>query len=246
MTAAPTSSAWEAALEVTGPILTAATAFSLIRVFEGDAWVLPVYAAAAASHLLAIAVRRIGWGMLVSTLASGAGLVLSVTWTHYWDTAFWGFPAESTRTELADDLEQAWTAFGDLSPPVEPLDGFTVSAMAAVWLLAFVYDRAAMRTRALFEPMVLPIAAVGFTGLVGGEQHQILTIGVFTGSLLLFALIHRVAARTADARWLGGGGRASSGRRALLVGSSAIAAVALAEQWPPDRFWAPKTTRSST
>ena len=222
------SSAWEGALETTGPILTAATAFSLIRVFEGDTWVLPVYVAAAASHLLAIAIRRIGWGMLVSTLASGVGLVLTVTWTHYWGTAFWGFPAGSTRVELVDDLEQAWTGFGDISPPVEPHDGFIVSAMAAVWLLGFVYDWAAMRTRALFEPMVLPIAAVGFTGLVGGEPNRILTVGVFTGALLLFASIHRVAARTADARWLGGESRASSGRRALLVGSSAIAAVALA------------------
>ena len=228
MITAQTSSAWETARETTGPILTAATAFSLIRVFEGDAWVLPVYVAAAASHLLAIAVRRIGWGMLVSTLASGAGLVLSVTWTQYWNTAFWGFPARSTRAELADDLEQAWTGFGDLSPPVEPLDGFIVSAMAAVWLLAFVHDWAAMRTRALFEPMVLPIAAIGFTGLVGGEQHRGLTIGVFTGALLLYGLIHRVAARTTDARWLGGERRASSGRRALLAGSSAIAIIALA------------------
>lgn len=228
MTTARTTSAWEAAREATGPILIAATAFSLIRVFVGDAWVLPVCVAAAASHLLAIAVRRIGWGMLVSTLASGVGLVLSVTWTHYWSNAFWGFPTESTRAELADDLEQAWTGFGELSPPVEPLDGFIVSAMAAVWLLAFVYDWAAMRMRALFEPMVLPIAAIGFTGLVGGEQHRILTIGVFTGALLLHGSIHRVAARTTDARWLGGEDRATSGRRALLAGSSAIAAVALA------------------
>ncbi|MCY3632017.1 MAG: DUF3488 and transglutaminase-like domain-containing protein [bacterium] len=227
MTASRIPNSWEAALETTGPILTAATAFSLIRVFDGDAWVLPVYIAAAVSHLLAIAIRRIGWGMLVSTLISGVGLVLTITWSHYWSTAFWGFPAGRTRTELADDLEQAWTGFGDLSPPVEPLDGFVVSAMAALWLLAFVYDWTAMRTRSLFEPMALPIAATGFTGLVGGSQHRILTIGVFTGALLLFASIHRIAAQTADARWLGGEGRASFGRRALLVGSSAIAAVAL-------------------
>ena len=221
------SGAWEVALEATGPVLTAATAFSLIRVFEGDGWVLPVYVAAAISHLLAIAIRRIGWGMLVSSLASGVGLVLTVTWSHYWSTVFWGIPAGNTWAELGDDLEQAWTVFGELSPPVTPRDGFTVSAMAAMWLLAFVYDWAAMRTRALFEPMVLPIAATGFAGLVGGDQHRVLTIGVFTGALLLFASIHRVAARTADARWLGGEGRASSGRRALLVGSSAIAGVAL-------------------
>ena len=136
MTASRIPNSWEAALETTGPILTAATAFSLIRVFDGDAWVLPVYIAAAVSHLLAIAIRRIGWGMLVSTLISGVGLVLTITWSHYWSTAFWGFPAGRTRTELADDLEQAWTGFGDLSPPVEPLDGFVVSAMAALWLLA--------------------------------------------------------------------------------------------------------------
>ena len=219
---------WEIPLELTGPILTAATAFSLVRVFEGDRWVLPVLVAAAASHLLALAVRRIGWGMLISTLVTAVGLVLAVTWTHYWDTAFWGLPAGDTWAALADDLEQAWTDFGELSPPVVPVNGFTVSAMAAVWLLAFFSDWTAMRMRALFEPMVLPIVAIGFVGLVGDDEHRMLTIGLFTAALLLFAAIHRVAARTAGAAWLGGEGRASSGRRALLGGSAAIAAVALA------------------
>ena len=228
MIAPRASAGWETGLEIAGPILTAATAFSLVRVFEGDSWVLPVFMAAAVSHLLALAVRRIGWGMLISTLASGAGLALTVTWTHYWDTTVWGLPAGDTRAALVDDLEQAWTAFGDLSPPVEPLNGFTVSALAAVWLIAFLNDWTAMRTRALFEPMLLPIVAIGFVGMVGEDQHRILTIGVFTAALLLFATIHRVVARTADAAWLGGEGRASSGRRALLAGSAAIAAVALA------------------
>ncbi|MCY3890111.1 MAG: DUF3488 and transglutaminase-like domain-containing protein [bacterium] len=219
---------WQAALEVTGPILTAATAFSLIRVFEGDDWVLPVFIAAAAGHLLALTVRRIGWGMLVSALSGAVGLILAITWTRYWDTAYWGLPAADTQSALADDLERAWTNFGELSPPVEPVDGFTVSAMAAVWLLAFFNDWMAMRMRALFEPMVLPIVAICFTGLVGTDENSVLTIGLFTAALLLFVTIHRVVARTAGAAWLGGEGRASSGRRALLGGGAAVAAVALA------------------
>ena len=219
---------WESALEITGPILTAATAFSLIRVFEGEAWILPVFGAAAVSHLLALAVRRIGWGMLFSTLATAVGLILTVTWSRYWTTASWGLPVGDTWTALADDLEQAWTSFGDLSPPVEPRDGFTVSAMAAVWLLAFLNDWTAMRMRTLFEPMVLPITAIGFVGLVGDDRHRVLTIGVFTAALLLYTSVHRMAARTADAVWLGGESRASTGRRALLAGSAAMAAVALA------------------
>ena len=125
------SGAWEAALEATGPVLTAATAFSLIRVFEGDGWVLPVYVAAAISHLLAIAIRRIGWGMLVSALASGVGLVLTVTWSHYWSTVFWGIPAGNTWAELGGDLEQAWTVFGELSPPVKPSRGVTGDSFEA-------------------------------------------------------------------------------------------------------------------
>ncbi|MYG58577.1 MAG: hypothetical protein F4067_08660 [Acidimicrobiia bacterium] len=228
MNAPRAAGGWETALEVAGPILTAATAFSLVRVFEGDHWVLPVFIAAAASHLLALVVRRIGWGMLVSALTSAVGLILAVTWALYWDTAYWGLPAADTQKTMADDLERAWTNFGELSPPVEPVDGFTVSAMAAVWLLAFFNDWAAMRLRALFEPMVLPIVAIGFTGLVGTNEQRVLTIGVFTAALLVFATIHRVVARTAGAAWLGGEGRASRGRRALLGGGVAIAVVALA------------------
>ena len=222
------SAGWVAALEVAGPLLTAATAFSLVRVFEGVDWVWPVLLGGAASHLLALAVRRIGWGMLISSLVSGVGLALAVTWTHYWDTVLWALPTEDTWAALSDDWEAAWGAFGDLSPPVAPLDGFTVSAVVAVWLLAFLNDAAVMRVQGLFEPMVLPIAAIGFVGLAGSEQHQILTIGLFTAALLLFAVIHRVVIRTADATWLGGEARASRGRRALLAGSLAMAAVAVA------------------
>lgn len=219
---------WQAALELTGPFLTAATAFSLIRVFEGGQWVLPVFLAVAISHLLALAVRRLGQGMLVSASITAVGLVLTATWTHYWEAAYWGLPAKGVWTALADDLEQAWAGFGELSAPVEPVNGFTVCAMAALWLIAFLNDWTAMRLRALFEPMALPIIAIGFVGMVGGDQHRILTISVFIAALLAFALVHRVVARTAGAAWLGGEGRASTGRRALLGGGGAIAAVALA------------------
>ena len=214
-------------MEVVGPILTAATAFSLVRVFEENSWVLPIFLAGAVSHLLALLVRRLGWNMVISALVSAIGLILTVSWARFWSTAFWGLPGRGTWAELSNEVEEAWTNFGDLSPPVEPVDGFIVSAMAAIWLLAFLNDWTAMRMRALFEPMVLPIVAVGFVGLVGDEQHRILTIGLFTAALLLFATVHRVAARTAGAAWLGGEDRAASGRRALVVGGAAIAAFAL-------------------
>ena len=222
------SAGWQVATELAGPILTAATAFSLVRVFEGGQWVLPVFSAVAIGHLLALAVRRLGWGMPVSASIAAVGLALTATWTHYWEAAYWGLPAKGVWTALGNDLEQAWAGFGDLSAPVEPVNGFTVSAMAALWLIAFLNDWAAMRLRALFEPMALPIIAMGFAGLVGDDQHQILTISVFTAALLAFALVHRVAVRTDGADWLGGEGRASTGHRALLGGSAAMAAVALA------------------
>ena len=211
-----------------GLILTLATAFSLIRVFEGDSWVLPVFIAAGVSHLLALAVRLAGRGMVISSAVSGVGLVLAVTWTHYWDTAVWALPTGDTWTALADDWEGAWSAFGDLSPPIAPIDGFTVSAVVAVWLLAFLNDAAAMRVQGLFEPLMLPVVAIGFVGLVGDDQHRILTIGIFTAVLLLFATVHRIAARTTGTNWLGDKSRASAGRRALLAGGASMAVVALA------------------
>jgi len=219
---------WDMAREIAGPALTAATAFSLVRVFAGDSWIAPVLIAVVASHLLALAIRRIGWGMPVSALASGVGLVLTVTWTRYWDTTAWGMPVADTLAALADDVEVAWTAFGNLNPPVAPLNGFTVSAMVVIWLIAFLLDDCwAMRSRALSESLLLPIAAIGFVGLVGDDRHRILTIGVFTAALLYFAVVHRVAARTADIAWLGGEGRASAGRRSLLIAGAAMAAFAL-------------------
>ncbi|WP_419917665.1 transglutaminase TgpA family protein [Candidatus Poriferisocius sp.] len=215
-------------LEAVGPILTLALAFGLIRVFEGDRWVIPVLIAALSSHLLALSARRIGWGVPVSALVGGVGLILVITWTHYRDTTFWGLPARSTWSALINDQDQAWAALGNLSPPVEPLNGFIVSAMAAVWALAFFNDWAAMRTRTLLESLLLPIAVTGLVGLIGDERHRMLTIGVFIAALLLFVWIHRVVARTTGAAWLGGESRAPDGRRAMLLAGALPAAIALA------------------
>ena len=77
---------WKASREVAGPLLTLATAFSLVRVFEGDDWVVPVVIAAGVGHLLAAAVRGLGGGTCwCRRWSAGAGLILAVTWTHYWD-----------------------------------------------------------------------------------------------------------------------------------------------------------------
>ena len=222
------SALWTVTLEAVGPILTLALAFGLIRVFEGDRWVIPVLIAALSSHLLALSARRIGWGVPVSALVGGVGLILVITWTHYRDTTFWGLPARSTWSALINDQDQAWAALGNLSPPVEPLNGFIVSAMAAVWALAFFNDWAAMRTRTLLESLLLPIAVTGLVGLIGDERHRMLTIGVFIAALLLFVWIHRVVARTTGAAWLGGESRAPDGRRAMLLAGALPAAIALA------------------
>ena len=219
--------AWAIARELAGPILTAATAVSLMRVLAGSTWILPVVVAAAAGHVLAIVARRIPGGRATATVIGGIGLALTVTWARFWDTTRWWLPSGDTARTLADDLEEAWRDFGDLSPPVEPLNGFVVSAMAAVWLLAFVTDASAMRSRWRFGPLLLPIAAFAFVGLVGDHQHRMLTIGVFIAALLVFVTVHRVAADTAAAPWLGGQRRAASGRRALLRTGVAVAAVAI-------------------
>ena len=216
------------ALEAVGPVLTLAAAFSLIRVFAGAEWVLPVFTAAGAAHLLALLLRRLGFGALASAAACAVGLVLTVSWTRYGHTLFWGMPSGDTLSALATDLEDAWAAFGDISTPADPLSGFLVSAMAAVWLMAFLIDWTALRRRALFVSVAAPIAAVGFVGLVGDTRYRILTIGAFTAALLLFVSVHRVAARTANAAWLGGASQARSGRRALLGASAAIAAASVA------------------
>lgn len=218
----------EITIEATGPVLTLATAFSLIRVFAGAEWVLPVFIAAGASHLLALVLRRLSFGLLTSATAGAVGLILTIAWTRYGHTLFWGMPSGDTQSALATDLEDAWSAFGDISTPADPLSGFLVSAMAAVWLMAFLIDFMALRRRALFHAIAAPIAAAGFLGLVGDTRYQVLTTGAFTAALLLFVSVHRVAARTANAAWLGGDSRARSGRRALVGASAAIAAASLA------------------
>ncbi len=208
-------------------MLTLAVVFGLIRVFEGGRWILPVVVAALVGHLPALGARRLSWGMSASILTGGVGLILAVAWTHYWHTTVWGLPLRSTWSSLVNDLERAWAAFGSLSPPVEPTNGFTISAMVAVWLLAVFNDWSAMRTRTLLEPTLPAIAVIGFVGLVGDERYRVLTIGVFTAALLVFVLIHRVVNRTAGAAWLGGESRAPAGRRAMLLAGALPAAIAL-------------------
>ncbi len=213
--------------ELVGPILTIATAISLIGLLSGTSWVTAVLLAAVINHLLLLVMRLLRLPLPVAALGSAAGLALLVTWTHYQHTTYWALPTTNTASNLGDDIANAWENFGNISTPTDPTTGFVVSAMAALWVIAFFVDWATMRAKAPYEALFFPICAMAFVGVVGDGSYQVLTVGLFLAALLLLVCVHRVANNTASSRWLGGHKQAVSAKGGLLAVSGLIAVVGL-------------------
>ncbi|MCY4256977.1 MAG: transglutaminaseTgpA domain-containing protein [bacterium] len=218
---------WLIATEFVGPSLTGATAVSLIGLFEGTSWVTSVLLAVTLSHLFLLLMRYLKLKLPTAALVDMVCLVLLITWTHYSNTTFWALPTSTTASQVGQDLGDAWASFGDTSAPVEPATGYVISAIAAVWMIAFFVDWAAMRSKSPYLALVLPLLAVSFVEVVGDSRDRNIGAYVLVAVLLLFLCVCKITTRTTGARWLGGAQKAKPARRALLGAGTAIGAAGL-------------------
>ena len=197
------------------------------RLFAGWGFFWRLEAFAVGSHLVAIAVRRRGWGMAASVGLSLVGAVLVTGVTLYWSTTTFGLPSFATFDAIRADLGRAFDEFNAVRPPAPVTTPLLLTAGLFVWWAAVVADWAAFRLRFGFEALV-PVGSVFIFGsLLGEPRGQVPLTGLFVLVALGFLLAHRVARQQASVGWIGRAG--SDGPGTLLrTGSFVVCVAALA------------------
>ena len=180
----------------------------------------------AASHGLAILVRRMGRGVIVSALVSLAGLIVVGSIALYADTtAARSTDVDHPRRAAQRHLERVGPLRRGPRAGTEVHPGFVAAAGIAVWLVAFLSDWAAFR---LWSPLeaVAPAAIVFlFCSLQRAEEYEAMSTALFAAAVLIFILLHRLARQDSGASWLAtepGKGRNAIVRVGSVVGAAAI------------------------
>jgi transglutaminase-like putative cysteine protease len=195
------------------------------RLFVDGSFFPKIAVMAAIAHGLAILVRRLHRGIIMSAAVSLAGLCITGGVLFYNSTTRLGLPTLATRDAARTDLSDAWHLFGDVRAPAPVHPGFVLAAGIAMWVVAFLADWAAFRLWSPAEACAPAGIVFLFSSLQSADRHQISSTAAFAGAVLVFVLLHRVARQDTGASWLAtepGRGRGSLVRVGTLVGAAAI------------------------
>ncbi len=203
-----------------------AVALSFARVYEDTAYRRPLLLTVLLSHGLAVVARRLGISLSISALMSAAGMLISQGLLHYGPSTQFGLPTATTRAQIQTDLSTAWSAFGNISAPVESLPGFVLASAVALWLVMFLSDWAAFRMLSGFEAILPPAVIFIFLSLFSADQYQLVSVVLFAAAALFFIVMHRAAAmQDLKTSWLGG--TSQRGTQAVLAAGGIIAVVSM-------------------
>ena len=172
--------------------VTLAACLGLSRVFADASFLPPLVLIAGVAHLVAIVSRRRGLpGPVVALVVSVAGIVVTSLVLYPFAT-WWGLPGPDIVRTIGDDLQDAWSTFLDLAPPVPVRRGFLVIIAAVLWPLVAMADRAAFVNRSPALALVPAGALFVATSLFEGARHRIITTMLFALATLVFVAVHRI------------------------------------------------------
>ncbi|MET0158933.1 MAG: transglutaminaseTgpA domain-containing protein [Acidimicrobiales bacterium] len=213
-----------------------ATVIGYARLFADGAFLVPIALAAVVGHLVAIALRRVGVGPLLSTIAHLALLPLVLTWARYWETSAHLLPTGLTVDTVGDDLAEAWKIFLDISAPVPAAPGFIAVAMVTAWVVALASDSLAFRLDATVEALAPATGLFLFSSILAEREHRTTSALLFVVAVLVFVLAARVARADGTGRWLatdaGRGARSLLAAGLLLAGLAVVPAVIAGPRLP--------------
>ncbi len=202
-----------------------ATVVGYARLFADGAFLLPIAAAAVVGHGIAVLLRRVGLGPLLSTVAHLSLLPLFLAWTRYHTTTANLLPSGRTLDAISGDVADAWDIFLDISAPVPAAPGFIVVAMATAWVVALASDSLAFRLDATVEALAPATGLFLFASILADEEHRTTSAALFVVAVLTFVLAARVARADGTGRWLATD--AGRGARSLLVAGALLGAIAI-------------------
>lgn len=214
-----------AATEVALVVVTLALVFGFSRVFVDRSFFWRMAAFAVVAHGLAVGVRRMGRGILLSTVASLVGLAVTIGVVLYNSTTRFLLPTWSTRDAARTDLQGAWKLFTEIRTPVPVHPGFVLGSCAAIWIVAFLADWAAFRIWSPFEALAPGAVVFVFCSLEAADHDRLPSTFAFAATAMFFVLLHRALRVDRAASWLAA--EPERGRRAVVTTGALVALVAL-------------------
>ncbi len=206
--------------------ITVAAVVGLTRLFSDGEFLVPVVAAALASHVVAAACRRMGMHPALAAIVSGLGLVLFVTWVVEPHTATMGvIPGPDTWRGFGADLRDAFAKFGEVKAPVATTRGFVLTCVVGTWMAAWLGDLFAFRMRARFEALVPSFTIFLFGAMLGTDRHRVAVAALYLAAILAFVVLADLSAKAASTTWFGD--RTADGQGAVLRGAVVVAVVAV-------------------
>ena len=213
------------AAELSLVVTSLALVYGFSRIFVNHSFFWRLAAFAAISHAVAIAIRRLGRGILLSALASFVGLALTTGLVLYSSTTRLLLPTDATRDAARVDLDEAWQLFLEIRTPVVAHPGFVLGACVAMWLVGFLADWAAFRIWSPFEALAPGAVVFIFCSLEAAEQDRLASTFAFAVTALFFILMHRAIRVDRSASWLAA--EPERGRRAVMRTGAIIALTAV-------------------
>ena len=201
--------------------------YGFARLFADLSFFVPIATVAITSHVISIAVRWAGGGLLAATSASMVGFA-ATAWLLFPPTTIVGdVPISgSTLSAYGTDLGLAWDQFQSVSAPAEVTAPFLLLVAMVMWTVAFLGDWAAFRLQSPAESLIPGFAVFVFGAFFSSGEARIITTGALVVASMLVILFHRSSETIRSTAWLGEGA-AKRGERSLLRVGAAILAVTL-------------------
>ncbi|MDQ6797476.1 MAG: DUF3488 and transglutaminase-like domain-containing protein, partial [Actinomycetota bacterium] len=216
------------AAEVALAGVTAAAVVGMTRLFSDGSFLAPMLIVVAASHGLAIVLRRLGIGVGAALALSGLGLLVVVGWVIEPHTLTLGLPLGSTWHGIRIDLASAADLFSQVRAPTPTTRGFVLAGAAATWTTSFAADVFAFRARARFEAIVPSFVLFLFGAVLGADRFRLASAGLYLAAVLVFVVLGDPSRQSGPA-WFAGrsgpGGRAKA--RSGLATALVVVAIAL-------------------
>ena len=204
-----------------------AVVYGFARLFVDLSFLVPIATVAIASHVVAIAVRWAGGGLLAATLASIAGFA-ATAWLLFPPTTIAG-DVQLGGTALrayGTDISLAWEQFQSVSAPADVTAPFLLLVAVVMWTVAFLSDWAAFRLQSPVESLIPGFAVFVFGAFFAIDEQRVVTTGALVLAAMLVVLLHRSSETARTGAWLGEGA-AQRGQNSLLRVGGAILVVTL-------------------
>lgn len=215
-------------------LLAATTALAFGRVFLGAASSLRLVGAAVAAAGLAVVFER--RSLLLSTVASAAGLALAIGLIVFPETTWYGLPTADTLRAALDAAALVGEQAKIQAAPAEPIAPLLLAAVVSLWAAVFSAHALAFRAGSPLLGLIPPVALVAFADTVLEEFVKPLYGVAFLAAALLVVFADGLArvqgwgpvwssARRGVAR--------SAGRGARRLAFTALGAAVLAPIFVP-------------